>query len=205
MDSSKTIVLITGANGGIGYYTVEALVKSSPNYHVIVGSRSIEKGQKAIKDLQATSPAGTLSVIQLDVTDQSSITAAAQKVEADFGYLDILINNAGIWIQYGSKPLLETMQKTFMTNVFGATMVTQAFTPLLLKSRNARLIYISSSLGSLTEKASPSDPFSKYNEMPYRASKAALNMVMLCDKGELEGKGVKCWAFNPGYLAWDLV
>jgi NAD(P)-dependent dehydrogenase (short-subunit alcohol dehydrogenase family) len=96
---NKTVVFITGANSGIGYETVRALAQSSRSYHVFFGSRSVEKGKEAAKVLQQEFPASTIvmDVIQIDVSSDESINAACDQVENSLGYVDVLINNAGMW------------------------------------------------------------------------------------------------------------
>lgn len=94
---SAKIVLITGANTGIGYETVKALYQSPKSYKIILSGRDIKKAEAAVKQVQSEFPqsSSTISTIQLDVTDDKSIEAAFQKVSTDFGGVDILINNAG--------------------------------------------------------------------------------------------------------------
>jgi NAD(P)-dependent dehydrogenase (short-subunit alcohol dehydrogenase family) len=169
---------------------------------VIICSSSVERGQKALSDLQATSPASTVSMVQLDVTDQASINAAVAHVEKEFGRLDVLINNAGI--TYRSPNLLEQMRTIFETNTFGPAIVTELFLPLLEKSNDGRLIYVSSDLGSITLRSDPSAPYYKIPTVAYRMSKSALNMLMVCHHVELKERGIKVWAFNPGYVVTNL-
>ncbi|KAF4625255.1 hypothetical protein G7Y89_g12915 [Cudoniella acicularis] len=202
MSASKTIVLITGANGGIGYLTAQALITSSPNYHVIIGSRSLTKGETAVTELQKTSPKSTVSVIQLDVTDEQSIANAAAQVEKEHGRLDVLINNAGI-ISHAQK-LIDSLRETFETNTFGAAVTTEIFAPLLLKSKSPKLIYVTSELGSLAMRADSTNTHYNLPATAYRMSKAAMNMLMLCDVQKYGGKGLKAWAFNPEYVVTNL-
>jgi NADP-dependent 3-hydroxy acid dehydrogenase YdfG len=103
---SKTIVFITGANSGIGYETVKALVQSSQPYHVFLGSRSIENGNKAIEALQNEFPdsLGSIEVNQIDVSSDESINAAFEKVQQGPGHIDVLVNNAGTF------PILDRIQ-----------------------------------------------------------------------------------------------
>jgi NAD(P)-dependent dehydrogenase (short-subunit alcohol dehydrogenase family) len=82
--------------------------------------------------------------------------------------------------------------------------VTEAFLPLLEKSKDARLIYVTSDLGSLAERSDPSNKYHKLPATTYRMSKAALNMLALCHHVELGPKGVKVWMFNPGYVVTNL-
>jgi NAD(P)-dependent dehydrogenase (short-subunit alcohol dehydrogenase family) len=178
------------------------IAASSPSYHVIVGSRSVEKGEKALSELKAQNPKGTLSLVQLDVTDQTSIANAVATVEKEFGRLDVLINNAGIVTQ--KKTLIDQLRDAFETNTLGPAVVTDSFKPLLLKSKNARLIYVSSGLGSIAKRSNPNDPFAALKEYPYHMSKAALNMLMACDYAVLGPQGVKAWTYCPGYVVTNL-
>lgn len=92
----------------------------------------------------------------------------------------------------------------FETNTFGPAIVTEAFVPLLEKSNDARLIHVTSDLGSITERSDPSSPYHKLPALTYRMSKAALNMLAMCHHVELGAKGVKVWMFNPGYVVTNL-
>jgi NAD(P)-dependent dehydrogenase (short-subunit alcohol dehydrogenase family) len=141
-------------------------------------------------------------LLQLDVTDQKSIADAVASVTKDFGRLDVLINNAGI-ISHGDT-LEKQLRETFETNTFGPALVTDAFQSLLEKSNDARLIYVSSDLGSIAGKCDPNSPYYKLPATAYRMSKAALNMLMACNQADLGPKGFKVWAFNPGYVVTNL-
>jgi len=198
--SSKTIVLVTGANGGIGFESAAALIASSATYHVIIGSRSLSKGQTALSELQSRKSPGSLSLLQLDVTDTDSIAKAAETVGREFGRLDVLINNAGIC---SADPLqVGQLRETLETNTLGPAAVTEAFKLLLFKSENARLIYVSSVLGSLT-RSRGGEAFGPTPYIAYRISKAALNMLAVSQHFEFEGK-IKVWAFCPGYVVTNL-
>jgi NAD(P)-dependent dehydrogenase (short-subunit alcohol dehydrogenase family) len=193
---------MTGGNGGIGYLTAESLAASSPDYHIIICSRNQERGEKALSELRNGNPKGSFALIQLDVTDQKSIEAAAKSVEKEYGRLDVLVNNAGIIAR--TTPLIKELREMFETNTFGPAIVTEAFKPLLENSENGRLIYVTSDLGSITERSDPSMPYYKLPNTTYRMSKAALNMLMMCHHVELGPKGIKVWAFNPGYVVTNL-
>ncbi|KUJ09722.1 NAD(P)-binding protein [Mollisia scopiformis] len=200
--NDKTIVLITGGNGGVGYLTAEALAASSPNYHVIITSRNLEKGEKALEDLQKSQPKESFSLVKLDVTDHQTITDAASQVSKEFGHIDVLINNAGIISK--ATLLINQLREVFETNTFGPAIVTESFLPLLEKSKDARLIYVTSDLGSITERSDPSGKYYKLPAVSYRMSKSALNMLAMCHHAELGPKGVKVWTFNPGYVVTNL-
>ncbi|KAL8823416.1 MAG: hypothetical protein Q9191_005877 [Dirinaria sp. TL-2023a] len=199
--TSKTIVLITGANSGIGFDSSAAIAAASADYHVVMGSRSLEKGQKALSELQARKLPGSLSLVQLDVTDEASISQAVQSIAHDFGRLDVLVNNAGI---VSKAPTFKAdLRETLETNTIAPAAVTEAFTDLLLKSEKARLIYVSSDLGSLTLKQDKSYKYHGITAVAYRMSKAALNMLMLCHEAQFEGK-IRVFAFNPGFVVTNL-
>ncbi|KAI1800761.1 putative short chain dehydrogenase/reductase [Daldinia bambusicola] len=204
--SDKIVVLVTGANSGIGYETVAALSTASANFHVLLGSRSLEKGQKALDELRATrgsSLQGAISVIQIDVTDRNSIDAAKQRIENEFGKLDILINNGGILI-IEPKERLDVLRETFETNVFGQMILTETLEPLLKKSANPYIIYVSSGQGSVTGRLDPESKFKHLRGDVYRMSKAALNMLAACHRFHYAEWNCKVAAFNPGWCISNL-
>ncbi|KAI0403076.1 putative short chain dehydrogenase/reductase [Xylaria palmicola] len=206
MTTDKTIILVTGASGGIGLETVLALAQASPDYVILLGSRSVEKGNKAHETLKTTNGEtlkGTISVLQLNVTDQKSIVAAKEQVESEYGRLDVLINNAGI-IVTKECDVLTNMRETFETNVFGTEVVTQTFLPLLKKSSAPRLIHVSSDQGSITNRLDPTSPGYHVPGEYYRASKAALNMLSACHRVNFGGWGCKVCAFNPDFCVTNL-
>src|ERR1700753_3548782 len=135
----KPVALVTGANQGIGLQIAKDL--AARGFTVLVGSRNFENGQAAAKSVGADAHA-----VQLDVTDQASITAAAERIRKELGRLDVVVNNAAI--SYTSKlpgmsvgeyaklarpsnVSLDELRSLFETNVFGAVAVTQAMLPLL--------------------------------------------------------------------------
>ena len=175
---------------------------ASVNYHVIITSRSTEKGQIAVDQILARNPLGTLSYLHLDVVNQESINEAVEEVEKKFGHLDILINNAGL-IDKDSN-LLYQMRNTFETNTFGAAMVTYAFVELLKKSTDPRLLYISSGLGSITMQADLESKTGGVSALTYRMSKAALNMLAASNFREFQAWGCKVWSLSPGFVVTNL-
>lgn len=200
---STTIVLITGANSGIGFATAEVLTQAASNYHVIIGSRNAANGTKAADQIQASpNLQGTISSIELEVTDQASLSKAASEIESKFGRLDILINNAGI--ASASSDLAKGLEETFKVNVIGPALVTAAFRPLLSKSKNPRSVYISSGLASVTSANDPNDPFYASDWSSYRVSKAALNMLVSQERKKDKETGVKTYVMCPGLVRSNL-
>ncbi|KAK9349992.1 hypothetical protein V1505DRAFT_380269 [Lipomyces doorenjongii] len=201
MASDKTVVLITGASSGIGLESVIALAQKSPDFFILLGSRSVEKGKKTLDDIRsshASSLKGSISLLPIDVTDQKSIVAAKEEVETKFGRLDVLINNAGVIVTRQTDTLTK-LRETFETNVFGPVIVTETFEPLLKKSSNPRLIYTSSDQGSITNRLDPTYKWYKIRGDYYRMSKSALNMLAACHKVNFAEWGCKVCAFNPGF------
>ncbi|KAL5590836.1 hypothetical protein FOBRF1_014393 [Fusarium oxysporum] len=203
MSKYKQLVLITGANQGVGFETAKNLVLSSVKYHVIIGSRDEAKGEIAARSLQSLDDIkGTVSSIQIDVTDDNSVDAAAQTLASEWGRLDILVNNAGI-ISMASPPTREAFRKVLETNLVGALSVTEAFLPLLRKSEHKppRLIFVTSSTGSITHTSNPESPLHSAGATEYRTSKAGLNMLMTMYNIRLKSEGFLVFGADPGLCA----
>ncbi|KAF4841867.1 Short-chain dehydrogenase/reductase tropE [Colletotrichum siamense] len=201
--TNKTIALVTGANQGIGYEIVKRLASENPDYHVYMTGRRKDAIEKSASELQS---AGLdVEPLVLDVTSDESITAAVEQVQNKFGYIDVIVNNAGINRGKAEGNLRQRLREVFDTNLFGAVEVTDAFTPLLEKSsKTRRVVFISSGLGSLAVRSDPSlGPKRDYLE--YGASKAALNHATLTFASRHHGDD--SWKFNtccPGYCATSM-
>ena len=168
------------------------------SYHVLLGSRSAEKGDAVAEELQSRNLPGSVEVVPLDVTNDDTIERAVTSVQRTYGKLDILVNNAAISAL--KPPLRQQMRDAFDTNATGPAVVTLAFAPLLLKSTaSPRIVNISSGVGSFGRRLDPSSPLYKIQEVQYRASKAALNMVTVCQWVEYSPAGVKVFAYDPGF------
>ena len=202
--TDKKIALITGANKGIGKEIGRQLGASGMT--VLVGARDAARGKEAAEELKGGG-ADAYPII-VDVTDQVSIDAAAVQVERDYGRLDVLVNNAGISIDAFGSPAsateLDTIRRTYETNVFGVFSMIKAFLPLLRKSEAGRIVNISSGLGSLTENSDLNGQYAGIKPLAYNSSKAALNMVTVIFAAELKDAGIKVNAADPGYTATDL-
>ena len=204
--SYKQVALVTGANKGIGYEVARQLGQTH-GMTVLVGARDAARGQEAADKLSALGI--DARVVQLDVTDRASVDAAAKQIERDFGgKLDVLVNNAGVSLEYAppSQTDLEKYQATHLTNAFGPLVVTKAMLPLLKRSTAGRVVNMSSSLGSLTLNGDPTSKYAAVKLVAYHSSKAALNMQTVLFAAELaaEGSPVKVNSACPGYVATDL-
>ncbi|MGW0248211.1 SDR family oxidoreductase [Nocardia goodfellowii] len=202
MTTTKQIALITGANRGIGYETARQL--GARGFTVLVGARSAERGAEAADKLRAEG--ADARVLEIDATDADSSTRAAAWIDAEFGRLDVLVNNAGISGGSFEKPSetgLESMRQVFETNVFGVVAVTNAMLPLLRKAPAARIVQVSSEVGSIGFLMDQQSPMWSAAAISYPASKAALNMVTAMYAKELWDTPIKVNAANPGYCATD--
>ncbi|KAH8600220.1 short-chain dehydrogenase [Bisporella sp. PMI_857] len=168
-----------------------------------MGARNQAKGEKALKELQARKPQGTLSLVSLDVSKDDSIETAVAKIKADFGHLDVLVNNAGIVTP--DPTTRESLRTAFDTNVFGVLLLTDAVTPLLKASKSPKIINVSSELGSIALRLDPTNPSHKIPGEVYRLTKAALNMLTACQHVTIQEFNGTAWAFCPGYVVTDLV
>jgi len=204
MTTAKRIALVTGGNKGIGLEICRNL--SSVGCTVLLAARNVERGQQAVQKL-GLSGLGDIHFIELDVTRQDTVAAAAQQIERRYDRLDILINNAGINLRGDGLPGsadLGAVQKVFDTNFFGALRVAQAMLPLLQKSAAGRIVNVSSGLGSLAFNSDPLWPGYNTKLIGYNASKAALNMLTVQLAYELQGTKIKVNSANPGYTKTDL-
>lgn len=190
------------ANGGIGFELASQLL-SDASKHVLLGSRSVEKGEAAVKDLQARNLPGTVELLQLDVTSEDSITRAAETVARTHGRLDALVNNAAIGTPSAS--LAQQMAQIFQTNATGPLLMVEAFAPLLKKSIGIpRIVNVTSGAGSIATRLDSKNKFYSLKATPYRVSKAALNMIMACQVADYRELGFKIFLFCPGFTVSKL-
>jgi NAD(P)-dependent dehydrogenase (short-subunit alcohol dehydrogenase family) len=190
-----TVTLITGANKGLGYESARRLL--TLGHTVYVTARDPSLGQEAASSLGAR-------FVQLDVTSDDSVAAAAETVLGEAGHLDVLVNNAGI---VGGRSAIPDVtgadaMRVFDTNVAGVVRVTHAFLPLLEKSTNPVIVNVSSGLGSFAVTQDPTRMESRYPTLLYSASKAAV--VMLTTQYAKALPGMRINVCDPGYTSTDL-
>lgn len=200
------IALVTGANKGIGREIAAQL--AALGHTVVIGARNTERAEKAAAELRATG--GTAVAVTLDVTDPASVAEAAASVEARFGHLDALINNAGVSHRPGAdftgqlprSADVDHVRFVFETNVFGVINVTSAFLPLLRRSSAPRIVNLSSSAGSLAAMSDPAgtDPIA----LGYVPSKTAVTALSLQYARDLATENILVNAVCPGFVATDL-
>ena len=202
---ATTIALITGANKGIGFETARQL--GTRGITVLAGARDEAKGMAAERTLRQDLRDGAdARFVPLDVTDAKSVQQAADWIDTEYGRLDILINNAAI--ARGGPPSatdLDEMREVYVTNVFGVIMVTNAMLPLLRRAPAARIVNVSSEVGSITSMTDPASPLAQMPAgLAYPSSKSALNMITAMYAKELRDTPIKVNAANPGYTRTDL-
>ncbi len=203
--SEKKVALITGANKGIGFETARQLGKQGIT--ILVGARDEARGTEAAKTLQAENV--DAHFLHLDMSDVNTFANAAKFIEEKFGKLDILINNAGVLLDYtvpASAVPVANWRKTFETNVFSLIELTQTLLPLIKKSEAGRIVNLSSILGSLTLNSDPTSPIAASGgaNTSYHASKAAVNMFTIQLANELKDTPIKVNSAHPGWVKTDM-
>ncbi|KAL4949287.1 hypothetical protein BDW69DRAFT_202936 [Aspergillus filifer] len=203
--TSKPVILVTGGNQGLGYETLKSLAQVK-EYHLVVASRSQQKAENAIRSLasETSSDIDDFSPVIIDLTDDTTIHAAANLIRFKFGHLDILINNAGINRSPDENASLrEDLRAVFETNVFGVAVMNQAFLPLIRASTypQRRIVTVTSGMGMFGVAITASSTYNLWNyKVPvYRASKAALNMLAAAENVENESDGIPTVLVCPGY------
>jgi NAD(P)-dependent dehydrogenase (short-subunit alcohol dehydrogenase family) len=209
---NRRVALVTGANQGVGFQVVKKLVANGVT--ALAGSRDFGRGQAAATEIGE----GAIA-IQLDVTDKVSIASAADRIRTEFGRLDLLVNNAAISntsklpgmsigeyakLTRPSNVSLDEMRAVWETNVFGVLAVYQAMLPLLRESSDARIVNVSSGVGSLTDNANPAFAYRPMFGPVYPASKTALNAITLAMMIELESTGIKVNLVSPAFTKTNL-
>lgn len=194
-----TTTLITGSSKGLGYETARQLLAAG--HTVYTGARDPERGRRAAERLGSR-------FVQLDVTDDASITAAAKAIAADGG-LDVLVNNAGIDSRTPDNRVISAADETaehvlalLDTNLLGMVRVLRAFLPLLQRSAAPVVVNVSSLLSRTAELANPRGPLHFYPGVAYPASKAGVNIVTV--QYAKAFPGIKINAVDPGHVATDI-
>lgn len=206
MSQQNKIAFITGANRGIGFETAKKL--GELGITVILGVRDVNKGEAAVKALQALGVQA--KALHYDANLPSSAVAVRDAIAEQYGKLDILVNNAGILIEpLGGQNDSATvspsiLQNTFQTNVFSVIELTQTLLPLIQKSEAGRIVNLSSILGSQTLHSMPNSPIDFAKAFAYNASKSTLNMYTIHLAHALKNTAIKVNAAHPGWVKTEL-
>ena len=206
---SQNIAFITGGNRGLGYQT--ALELKDAGAKVVIGSRNLSDGERAVTRLRASGV--DADVLRFDVTDAADHQAAHDYFNSKYGRLDILVNNAGVAAGTfpGTGPEhsaadvpMDLLRKVFETNFFAQVALTQKLLPLLKKSPAGRIVNLASILGSLTLHATPGSPIYDAKSFAYDASKTALNAFTVHLAYELRDTNIKVNSAHPGWVKTDM-
>lgn len=207
----QKVALVTGANKGIGRGVAEQL--AALGMTVLIGARDLRRGEESAAAIRAGG--GDAHAVTLDVTVQATVQEAAKQVDERFGYLDVLINNAGITgsgqvspqdahDQVPSSVDLDMVRSVFETNVFGVIAVTNAMLPLLRRSLAPRVVNVSSHAASLSLTSDPHGPLAALlPSAAYSPSKSALTALTVQYANELRKDGVLVNAVAPGFVDTD--
>ncbi|SDU92114.1 NAD(P)-dependent dehydrogenase, short-chain alcohol dehydrogenase family [Microlunatus sagamiharensis] len=193
--TQTTTTLITGGNKGLGRETARRLKEHG--HHVVIGARDAARGARAAEELG-------VDWVELDVTSDASVAAAAREVEERFGGLDVLVNNAGIAGPSTAVDQVDAAAITAVldTNTVSAVRTIHAFLPQLRRSANPVVVNVSSGLGSFAVRADTSRIESQVPSLAYSASKAAMNMITTVYAQFLPELRVN--VVDPGYTATEL-
>ncbi|WP_141433983.1 SDR family oxidoreductase [Bacillus sp. 03113] len=195
MSHDKQVALVTGGNRGIGYELTKQLALNG--FKVILTSRDPKNGHEAAQKLKQSNL--DVSFVMMDVVNQESIHQAAFTINEKYGRLDVLINNAGVYLDENEKLLdmdPSILEKTMATNFFGAYHVIRSFIPLMEKQGYGRIINVSSEYGAMSE-------MSYQGVGAYKLSKLALNGLTRLAAAEIKGD-IKINAVDPGWVSTDM-
>ncbi len=191
------IAVITGALKGLGLQTAKEL--SEKGYVTVLSARSGANAPEILGNLKK--PGNEVHFELLDIAQTASIESFTNRVLEKFGRVDVLVNNAGIFID-GSEPTLslaeisEKILETFTTNTLGAYLLSRKLIPLMLKNGFGRIVNVSSGMGQLSEMDG--------GYPAYRLSKTALNAVTASLASETKGKGILINSVCPGWVKTDM-
>jgi len=200
----EKVVLVTGANKGIGFEVSRQLGRAG--FTVLLGARDTARGEEAAKKLRGEGLDVRFVKTDLNQAVESG-TALAKQIGEEFGHLDVLVNNAGVADREdgpASSVGIETLRRTFETNFFGTVALTQPLLPLLRAAERARIVNVSSGLGSIAINNDPNTPFYHVKILGYNASKVALNMFTVDLAYDLRDTKIKVNSVSPGFVDTDM-
>ncbi len=195
----QSIALVTGGNRGIGKEICKQL--ASKGMLVLLGCRDRAQGEAAAAEIHEAA-GGELEVIELDVSSAASIQAAVEQIKSKHGRLDVLVNNAGVFLDTKKDESsvlsvsVDTIHETLLTNLYGPLQLIQQLLPLMQKQSYGRIVNLSSGMGQLSEMGGGS--------AAYRISKTSLNALTKILHAELNNDQIKINAVCPGWVKTDM-
>lgn len=194
MNPDRLVAIVTGGNRGIGHEICKELSKAGCN--VVLTSRNEEEGRRAVAKLHQYD---NVAYRRLDVTDSKDIASLRDWILKTYGRVDILINNAGVYLDEGVSVFdvdENLMQDTIAVNFYGAFHMCRAFVPIMRQNGYGRIVNVSSGYGAMSEMGG--------YVAAYRISKAALNALTLIMANELRNGNIKVNAVCPGWVRTDM-
>lgn len=194
MSEERYIAIVTGGNRGIGYEICKELARVG--CHVVLTCRNEVEGRRALSKLDS---GDKIVFHKLDVTDTKEIKLLCDWIVATYGRLDILINNAGVYLDEGVSVFdvdEKIMRGTLEVNFYGAFHMCRAFVPLMRKNGYGRIVNVSSGYGAMSEMGG--------KVAAYRISKAALNALTLIMAQELRDSNIKVNAVCPSWVSTEM-
>lgn len=205
MSTSKNgtrVVLVTGANRGIGQAIVQSLAQDArlpaSSTTILLGCRNFDSGVRACHDLQAQG-ISNVEVLHLDVASDVNMLDAAKRIETTYGRLDVLVNNAGYaaFPAEDSSDLRRVYQDVYNINVTSVAVLTRLLLPLLRQTPGSKVVQIGSARGSLHLNAAGALPPTA--SAAYSVSKTALNMLTLDMAREPGNENIEFQVASPGH------
>jgi NAD(P)-dependent dehydrogenase (short-subunit alcohol dehydrogenase family) len=191
----QKIAVVTGGNRGIGFEICRQLAKRG--IRAILTSRNEAQGKAACQTLEAEGL--DICYHQLDVTDWESIHRLGDFIRDEYGRVDLLVNNAGVYLDEGVSAFqvdLDTVRRTMETNVYGPLLLCQTLVPLMKRHGYGRVVNVSSGMGQLANMGG--------RHLAYRMSKTCLNVLTRIMAAELRGTNILINAVAPGWVRTDM-
>ncbi|KAI1506341.1 hypothetical protein F5X99DRAFT_363893 [Biscogniauxia marginata] len=201
MASKTTIALITGANGGLGK-AIATILAERYGYHVIIGSRNAANGTAVADALRGRDLSA--SAVQLDLTSDESISAAVERIDEEYGRLDVLVNNAAVNLEFKRDntglSTRELFTQTLQANLVGPAILTDLCLPLLERAEVPRIVFVSSRMGSMEHNLDRDHILYGVPMPAYKASKAGVNALGISYMAKLEPVGGMVNMVCPGIV-----
>ncbi|QZA79830.1 SDR family NAD(P)-dependent oxidoreductase [Deefgea piscis] len=201
VSNNGKVALITGGNKGLGKEIGRQL--GALGYTVVLAARDVTAGAAAAAELVAAGY--DAHTVRLEVTQADDIHHLVSYIESTFGKLDVLVNNAGIALEFDGNPTnADKVRRTLEVNLIAPYAITEALVPLLARSTDARVINQSSILGSISNAEAAWEQVAGFTAAGYSCSKAGLNMLTLIQSKTLSDQGIAVAAAHPGWVKTDL-
>lgn len=202
-EENQRVIVVTGANAGIGKETTRQL--AAQGHHVVAVSRNREKGEQAVNDVRSTVPNAVVDLVQGDLASIASVNALADTLLDSYPRIDVLINNAGVWM---TKRVMndDGLEMTYMVNHIAPFILSHRLLDRLKASAPARIVNVNSGLYAVgradLDKVPTGENFNRFKT--YMHSKMCNMMATLEMARRIDGSGVTLNALHPGVIRTNL-